>query len=414
MKRILYALALTAVLLTLSACSSLSPSPFGEIPVSGTVLMDTQFPVYAEDIGTIQLALHNGTESTLEFGSRWSMEVYKNGQWMHIPFRENTAFNDLLYMLSPGGTHIFTVHTASLDYTISAGTYRIIKQMGGDFGAAYSAEFTVGESRVGADSPYGYVPLESLPADYTTAYEDGVIFVNSLGQKDSTAVDAFFSHYKMGMNTQLRLANHAENGALIFEDLIAERKLGVWRIRYRRDETRAGGTIAEAIYSYLVTDGEEIYLSNRAEYDKDSPAQAIVELLKNFDWIGHDSVKAQLSGQNERPAEYDPPRPAYWSPDGMKLITLSGDPLEFGVSQLSEGGGERGHMTGITGVPGMTAIRSVVWTADSETALLVCGTDKKTLTGYVFYSISEDQVLSYTTSAHDYVIDENGEILIPE
>ena len=78
MKRIWLFIGAIAAVLALAACSVLTPSSFGEIPLSGTVRMDTQFPVYAEDIGTIQIALYNGTEETLEFGSRWQMEVYKN------------------------------------------------------------------------------------------------------------------------------------------------------------------------------------------------------------------------------------------------------------------------------------------------------------------------------------------------
>lgn len=413
MKRIWLFIGAIAAVLALAACSVLTPSSFGEIPLSGTVRMDTQFPVYAKDIGTIQIALYNGTEETLEFGSRWQMEVYKNGTWMRIPFRENTAFHDLLYILSPGSTHVFTVHTGSLDYTLSKGTYRIVKQMEGDFGAAYAAEFTVGESRVGGNSPYGYVPLESLPADYDTAYEDGVIFVNSLGQKDSTVVDAFFSQYKMGMNTQLRLASYAGNGQLILEDILCEKKLGVWRIRYLRDETRCGGEITEAIYSYIVSDGEEIYLSNVPEYEKSSAVP--VSLMQSYDWIGHDSVKAWLLQQNKVQEEFDDPlRPVYWSPDGRKMIRLAEEPLVFGLSQLHENGGEEGHMTGISQLDGMKKITSVLWSPDSETAVLVCETDRSGWTGYVSYIVAEDTVYGYSYSQYEPVFGENGEIMILE
>jgi len=408
---------LTAFLMIggLCSCSALSPSSFGEIPVSGTVLMDTQFPVYAKDTEQIQVALCNGSGETLEFGSRWQMEVYKDGTWMRIPFRENTAFHDLLYCLMPGGIHVFTVHTASLDYTLTEGTYRIVKQTEGDFGAAYSAEFTVGVSRVGKNSPYGYAPLESLPHDhYGSAYEDGVIYVGSLGQKDSTAVDAFFSQYKMCMNTQLRLAMNNGSG-IILEDILCERKLGSWRIRYRRDETRCGGEITESIYSYLVSDGEEIYLSNEPQYAKDTAVQ--IPLLKDYDWIGHDSVKAWLKEQGKKFGDFDPLRPAFWSPDGRKLVVLHDEPLQFSLSQLHENGGEEGHMTGIAGMAGksgMKKISSVLWSPDSETTVLVCETDRKGWTGYVSYSVAEDTVLSYTSSQYEPTFDADGNILIPE
>ena len=98
----------------------------------------------------------------------------------------------------------------------------------------------------------------------------------------------------------------------------------------------------------------------------------------------------------------------------MKAVTLSHrGPLKFGFTVFTENG-YSGSARGITNVPGMTAIRSVLWTADNETVLFICDTDKENRTGYVFYSITEEAVLRYTTSAHDYVIDENGEISIPE
>jgi hypothetical protein len=342
------------------------------------------------------------------------MEVHKNGTWMKIPFRQNKVFHDLLYILNPGGIHVFTVHTGSLEYSLSEGTYRIVKQTEGEFGAAYAAEFTIGESRVGGNSPYGYAPLEALPADYKNAYEDGVIFVNSLGQKDSTTVDAFFSQYKMGMNSQLRLAMNNGSG-IILEDILCEKKLGVWRIRYRRDETRCGGEITESIYSYLVSDGEEIYLSNEPEYAKDTAVQ--IPLLKDYDWIGHDSVKAWLMERGKKLGDFDPLRPAFWSPDGRKLVVLHDEPLEFSLSQLHENGGEEGHLTGIAGMAGksgMKEIRSVLWSPDSETAVLVCETGRSGWTGYVFYSVAEDKVISYTSSQYKPTFDADGNILIPE
>jgi len=409
MKRLCFLLT-AAVLLT--ACTALTPSLYGEMPSGGTVTMDTQFAVYARDTEIIQLALHNGSDTQLEFGSKWHMEVRRGGQWMTIPFRENTAFHDLLYMLVPGGTHVFTVHTNSLDYTLTDGTYRIVKEMAGNFDTVYAAEFTVGESKVGADSPYGYLPLEKLPAEYDDASEDGVIFVNSLGQSDSTVVDAFFSHYEIGMNAQLRLGIYDDNHKLILEDLILEKKAGARQIRFRRDETRAGGAITETIFSFLVTDGEEIYLSDTPHFDKDSAV--LIPLLENFDWVGHRELKERLNAMNEGAA------PAFWSPDGMKLITLphTDDPLEFAITELYENGGSAGALETISSVPGMKSLRSVVWTPDGKTAMFLCETvsvpGRADMTGYVFYDPAAHKVTSYTSSFYGYQITADGEIIIPE
>ena len=74
-------------------------------------------------------------------------------------------------------------------------------------------------------------------------------------------------------------------------------------------------------------------------------------------------------------------------------------------------------MTGIAGMTeksDMKKIRSVLWTPDSETAVLVCETGRGGWTGYVFYSVAEDKVTAYTSSQYEPTFDADGNILIPE
>lgn len=411
MKRFTVLFLLLALLL--SACSTLSPSQQGDLPDGGTVRMTTQFSVYEKDTACIQVALHNDSSGTLYFGSAWQMEVNRNGEWMVIPFRENICFEELLYTISPGGTHVFTVHTDALNYRWKNGSYRILKETWDeeDEKAVCAAVFTIGESHVSADSPLGYRPLEQLPLSYddAQAIKDGVVFVNTLMDGASETVNAFFASYEIGMDTQLRLAIHDDAGNLILEDLLCERLAGTWRIRYRRDETRAGGTITETIYSHIVTDGVNICLACTPAFTENDAVP--VALLCGFDWMGHDDVKARLTKASDKAAP-DFAHPAYWSPDGETVITLYTDPLTFGITRCVDGG-YSGHMSSISQISGMTAIRSAVWEAGSDIALLICDTRTDGMTGYVFYSIPEDTVLSYTASAYGYTI-VNGEILIPE
>ena len=74
-------------------------------------------------------------------------------------------------------------------------------------------------------------------------------------------------------------------------------------------------------------------------------------------------------------------------------------------------------MTGIAGMAGksgMKKILSVLWSPDSETAVLVCETDRSGWTGYVSYSVKEDTFISYTASQYEPTFDADGNILIPE
>ena len=403
MKRILPLFLAILLAGSLTACVSLAPTPYSDMQNGYAFEIATQYDTYAPDAEVIHAVLYNGSDESLHFGADWSMEVLRDGSWYRLPFVENACWISIAYELMPGGSFPFEVHTSMLAQSLKAGTYRIIKEISG---VPCAAEFTVAKDGVGKENPHGYVPLEKLPAKYDDAYDDGVIFVNSLGEHASAAIEAFFTHYEIGMSTQLRLGIYNDQHQLILEDLLVEKKLGTRQIRYRRDETRAGGTITETFYSYFVTDGGEIYLSNTPVFDNNA---VLIPLLENFDWFGHSERKERLKNTTGM-------YPAFWSPDGMKLVKLHGAKLEFSLSYLYEDGGQSGSVESIASVPGMKKITGAVWNGDSESVILICETERAGMTGYVTYSVTENKVVSYTStfSIYGYHRDENGNILIPE
>ncbi len=399
-----FILILTAITLLLTSCRALERSEYGEI-ANRQVTMETQFPIYARDAEVIQVLLSNHTGEVLEFGSAWSLEVLKGDAWMKLPFRRDLAWHDLLYSVADGGSFSFKVHTASLADKLTKGRYRVVKEIGS---GVCAAEFEIGDSAVSADSPYGFEALEALPAHYSLAdaAKDGVITSESsrMGMDPSAEIERFFAMLEAQVNGQLRFGMELD-GQPVFTDVIAEFELGEWRILYRTDKTRIGGSIDETYYSSFVTDGKRLGLANQDEWNE----SAALTLL---DWEASETVIDTVERMNERMAMWSVRTAGFWSPDGMRLISLSDEPLGFGSSKLYPEGGSSGAMQGLTKVPGMLSIRDVVWTSETV-VMFICECDTEGMTGYVFYDTEAEEVLSYTASAYaPQMVD--GEIVIPE
>ena len=409
------ALALTAAYIT-SCAESLAPSVFSDAEAQNGVTMHTQFEVYEEDIDKIQVILKNSTGSELTFGSSYALEVKQGGEWRTVPFVENTAWNDLAYILGADGTHNFTVHTSIFDHTFSDGEYRVVKDVGGK---VCFAEFEIGKSAVSLESPYGYLPLDKLPEGYTLAdaVSDGSIDVSAVTEADEARIAAFFDSIESGVNTQLRLVREiktkSESGGLIITDITAEYLLGRWRIMLTVYSPKLGGKLIPEYFSNIVTDGVRFYLSNQNSFDEADTS--LTPLLDGISWEGIAEHISMTAKRCETMKEHTVSRGGYWSPDGMACVSLTdSEPLSFGISRKFPDGGSVGSTVGIKEVPGMTEIIDVVWQDDSRIFMLVCETEAEDSTGYVFYSLDENKVISYTASQHAYIAGEDGAIMIPE
>lgn len=390
---------LTVLALLLSSCGGLQPSQITPGQAEDGIVLKTQFPVYAPDVPFIQFTIENNSGDMAEYGTPWSLERLEDDLWYTVPFAPDTGWTMPLIMLSDGGTSSDTVHLSMLDHKLKKGVYRIVKEIND---TPYTAEFSVGDSPVGKDSPYGYLPLEALPAPYTAemAAADGVVF-----PAQDTDLSQFFDSMAARMNTQLRIAEPGSDGANMLTDITVEYLLGQARIRLSMG-------MAARYYAYFVTDGTQIALSSAPTWDAPDADMLILDSLS-----GNVSALDALTVQDEPAIEYYR-RAALWSEDGSQLLTLSSDvesPMEFYLSRTVPGGGSEGHSVTLD-TPGMAAIRSARWTGDS-TVMLICAVEDSAfsgMTGYVFYDTAEDKVLSYTQSQYEPQTDADGSILIPE
>lgn len=392
MKRILILVFTALMMLTLlvSCRGVLEKSKYKDEPVLSGVTMETQFPVYHWDVEKIQVTIKNNTGSTLEFGAEWALEVKNNNKWYSVPFVENVGWNSLLYTLADGGTHTFTVHTNMLDYEIVGEDYRVVKAFSSGIAIA---EFQFGKSNVSDDSPYGYIPLEKLPADYSieAAIADGCIAPGAENEGDREIIKRFFESTQNGCDGQLRLCEQTDKG-LVLSDIIVEHRLGVKRYLLKTDSTRAGGDTASAYYGFAVAVLDRLLFVNTLVGNTEQ-----AEVYHNIYWQefapSYDSLKPREDTDSQA-ARHG----VFWSPDGMRVVTLTDEPLEFGVSRLYEGGGESGSLNSISGADGMTEIVNAVWQSDPAVILFICETEVPDTVGYVFYDT--DKYKTVNTQLH--------------
>ena len=399
MRKHLLALPLALGLL-LASCTSLSPSQITPGTDADGIVLKTQFPVYAPDVPFIQFSITNNSGGTAEYGTEWTLERLEDDIWYSVPFKPDVGWTQPLYMLSDGGTASDTMVLSVLDHKFRDGTYRIVKEINDTF---YTAEFEVGDSPVGEDSPLGYQPLNSLPSPYTAemAEKDGVVILS-----EDADFSRFFYEMSIGMHTEIRYVQPDNDGALPLSDLTAEYALGQCRIRY------ATGAMAEPLYfSYIISDGEQAALSAYPTWQENDETRLILPELTGISSV----VDACTPEDKTAIAEYR--AAAFWSEDGTQLLTLHPDadnPLDFGLSQVFEGGGSAGSMHTID-TPGMTAIRGALWTGDTS-VMLICDTDSNldNMTGYVFYDTEKNEVTGYTQSQYAPAKQKDGTVLIPE
>lgn len=416
MRKQLSALTLSLALgLALFSCTgTLTPSQVTPGTDEDGIVLKTQFPVYAPDVPFIQFSIANNSGETAEFGTEWTIERLEDDGWYTLPFKPDIGWTQPLFGLLDGGTSSDTAHLSILDHKFRDGTYRIVKEINDTF---YTAEFLIDDSPVGGDSPYGFAPLDALPAKYTAdmAVADGVVSLD-----DDDAVSRFVYEMSIGMNTQLRYADLSGEGNISPADITVEHTLGGKRIAFSHGD---GGEIQ--YFGHLITNGTQVALSaypTWQEEDRD-PTRLLIGGMHGSEPMIAALQSVSASSALPSPEQYLPA--AFWSEDGTKLLTLFPDttspvsstaytPLQFGLSELYEGGGSSGSMCEID-TPGMTAILGARWTDDGA-VMLICETDSDLddMTGYVYYDTEKHEVTGYTYSQYAPFIGEDGDIIIPE
>lgn len=407
-------LSLALGLALLSCTGTLTPSQVTPGTDEDGIVLKTQFPVYAPDVPFIQFSIANNSGETAEFGTEWTIERLEDDGWYTLPFKPDISWTQPLFGLLDGGTSSDTAHLSILDHKFRDGTYRIVKEINDTF---YQAEFQIGDSPVGKDSPYGFAPLDSLPANYTAdmAVADGVVSLD-----DDDAVSRFVYEMSIGMNTQLRYANLHAEGTIKPADITVEHTLGGKRIAFSH-----GDGEEPQYFGHLITNGTQVALSAYPTWQEEAqdPTRLRIGGMRGSEPMIAALQSVSASAASPSPEQYLPA--AFWSEDGTKLLTLYPDttspvsstvynPLQFGLSELYEGGGSSGSMCEID-TPGMKAITGARWTND-DAVMLICETDSDLddMTGYVYYDTEKHEVTGYTYSQYAPFIGEDGDIIIPE
>ena len=410
------ALVLLAVWI-LTGCTAMVPSPHGEIDSGSAVRMYTQFPVYDRTIDRIQVILENGGETSLEYGTEWAVEKKQGDAWVQIPFIPDAAWTQPLLMLSPGGTDSFYVSMDMLDHTMKNGQYRVVKEVSD---VMYAAEFSIGESDVSVDSPFGYMPLEELPEGYSTedAMQDGVVILLPDGTvANRERLIQFLTDTTQYIDTQIRFGSYSTQApeSLILEDVILEKSSGhTPRFTYRMDLHRAAPDnkdktdIETKYFSYIQwheSDNGNLYLANNSKESENR------ELL-----IVPSHAYTSASEFPETVQEYFNTRiypVSAWSPDGLRHVWTSMDlPVHFYVNIYYPNGGSVGYTVDLLSEKIPQSVKEFVW-IDETTLFIVCSTNENGLEYFATYDTDKQKLTHWSTGKNGYTW-QDGDIVIPD
>ena len=372
-------LSMLLILVLLTACGAQKePAPAEEnVPPAETVQEDTpskpgaglflelEHPVYDPTLTRYTYFVRNATEETVEFGEDYALQRQEGDAWKDLTWVENAGFTAIGYALEPGQTMALTCGFDLYEEEPEAGTYRLVKTVGGQ---TLYAEFELGDSPYTAAAPYGFVPLEALPETYDadTAAEADVVYTND-GVQNGAAVEEFLYRVRLNVPCQLRtVQDYGENTAMLI-DTIYENGHFLWRMRQ-------GDDVAEERFSYIVTDGTDLYLSNGADWETaERYAGKELAWLVPMRTAGPELVSAVEKMTEERLAA-NTARYRVWSANGQWDAFLTEVPTEFAVNfHVGRGGGwgtiyDLNHWDGLE-----TAIWGLEWQEDGK-LLLVCET----------------------------------------
>ena len=328
--------------------------------------LDTEWDVYdpsAEEIWCI--LSYEGEGDPLEFGAEYRLEVQTDSGWEQVPFVEGTGWDSVLYTLHVGESWAFPCVLSLFDYSFTDGTYRVVKEIGDQ---TLTAEFTLTDgAAISAETPYGFGPMEDLPEDWDTAEAaaSGAVVFTEAGMENADAAETFLEKVSLGIPSQLRtLQNYYESWPMLI-DVIYENDSFRWRMR-------TGGELTEKRFSYIVTDGTDVYLSNGADWDSTERYDSDKAFL-----LPSGSGSALVPRAQELMADQtagSTVRYRIWSADGVWDASLTETPTEFGVGWQRPGEGSSGSLYDLGDwYDEAPAITDIAWQADG-TLCLTCET----------------------------------------
>lgn len=385
-----------------SSVGDLLPSTYSEsdFDTSDSIIFKTEHPVISKEMEEISYTIENFTDEELEYGEEYVLEIKSGEQWYQVPFPENYGFNAIAYILPGKAINGGILNLSWMDFEYVDGEYRIIKKIGE---CLVKAEFSMGDSPITPQTPFGYGKLEDLPLEYgfDEAIEDGVVVLGYEETYNAGRLKDFAVNSKLGIPSMVRIGFSTIEGDAIFYDCI----LNVtsdgreWYTLYhdsRRDEFAAEENciITKANYSYIVTDGENIYFSDCAEYSDSeiiNEASRIIyvpdkyretEEYAQIITIIEDITTSRLAGNWNRYKSF--------SPEGTYYVSLNEEQIKsadltFGFGAKGYGISDLGFAVLPDGNVSLTGFYKVQW-LDDETAQFIYKTDTEDLFCFVeFY-----------------------------
>ena len=345
----------------------LSPEASTTVPTEGPVTLELEWETYAPSVEQVWYVVENTGTETVEFGEDYHLEMLgEDGAWYDVPWRENAAVNTIAYILQPGEKHAGTCSFSQFDYDFSGGgTFRVIKVVGDQ---TLTAEFTLGEgAAISAETPYGFGPMEDMPehGDPAELATTGAVVFTEAGVENADAAETFLEKVSLGIPCQLRtLQNYYESWPMLI-DVIYDGSSFFWRMR-------TGGEITEKRFSYIVTDGTDVYLSNGADWDSteryDSDKAFLLPSGSGGDLVprAQELMADQTAGSTVRYR--------IWSADGIWDASLTETATEFGVGWQRPGEGSGGSLYDLGDwYDEELSIAGIIW-EDDGTLSLTCET----------------------------------------
>lgn len=354
MKRILVWVMAGVLLLSLVSCKEkLENSPYGDenFDTSGDVTLSVEYPVYDKSVTAFNYSITNNTEQTVTFGQAFAVEAWLDGEWKSLPVLEDVGWDDIAYLVQPGDTWSNSFSFWLYDYEVADGTYRLIKSVtvGEEETRLLCQEFTIGESGITGDTPYGYENLEDLPAQLDLETLECDLATDSVGEIKAGSqekVAAFLDKVAAGTPSMMRLVSITREGDLVLYDIIYEDDHFLYRVDRSRDryadQENQTAEIYEQYYSYIVTDGEYIYLSDYASLayqdNEERHLEAgsnVILCLDNFE--EGEKLAETVEKITDKRLEGSSTMARYWSADGTCWVGLTEEKNSFSVSSKSFG-----------------------------------------------------------------------------
>ena len=394
MKRIVLWIFAAALLLSMVSCQNeikLERSPYSEedFDTTGEVALTIEYPVYDRSVTSYTYSVVNNTDETVTFGREYSIEMLSDGEWKLLPqLEEGVDWPADASVVAPGETVSNSFSFWPYDFSVVEGTYRLIKSvtLGDGEERLLCREFSIGQSDISGDTPFGYVPLEELPEEIDLSDFDcdaATDAVGTLVAGGGERVAAFLDKVSLGTPAMLRLVSLTQEGEVVLYDVIYENNHFLYRVDRTRDSYAEGGAALEGIYeqrySYLVTDGTYLYLSDYASLSNQAlssrhleAGSTVILCLDNFD--NGSALGQTVSEMTEQRVAGNSAMARYWSEDGAYWVDLTAEWDSFSVNTKGYGVGRTLPLEAGEGAQIYTA----QWISDQRVQLLYTTQEGKT------------------------------------